>query len=85
MAAGVVDDDRMRNLLGPELESRQACALIARTRLVDPDVEIDAGPRRLVDGRDRRAPVDGGEPAGVAMGQDVEAAALAPRAFFNQP
>ena len=57
-----------------ELPGRQAGALVARPRLVDPDMDRDAGIVRLVDRRQRGAPVDGGEPAGVAMGERVDAA-----------
>ena len=39
MAAGVVGDDRMRNLFAQQFEGREARALVARTRLVDPDMD----------------------------------------------
>ena len=35
-------------------------------------MDRDAGVMRHVDRRQRRAPIDAGEPAGIAMGEDVE-------------
>ncbi len=75
MAAGVVGDHGMRNAFGLQFESGQARALIARPGFIHPDVKIDARAHGLVDRRKRRAPVDGREPAGVAMREDVEPAA----------
>ena len=76
MAAGVVRDDRMRNAFAEQLKRGEARALIARTRLVDPDMDRNALPRGLVDRRERRSPIDGAEPAGVAMGEDVDRSAM---------
>src|SRR5690242_784035 len=60
-----------------ELPRRQAGTLVARPRFVDPDMDRQAGLVRLVDRRKRGAPIDGGEPAGIAMGEGVEALAVA--------
>src|SRR5204862_5611519 len=58
-----------------ELPRGQAGALVARPRLVDPDVDRDAGVVRLVDRRQGGAPVDRRQPARVAMGEGVDAVA----------
>ena len=81
VSAGVVDDQRMRNALLSQFESRERGALVARPSLVDEDMDLESRGLRLVDRRRRRAPVDGGQPAGVAMGEDAHgaAAALVPR------
>ncbi len=47
-------------------------------------MDRDAPFGRLVDGRQRRAPIDGGQPAGIAMGQDIEASRPGGAAFFPQ-
>ena len=73
ITAGVVGDDGVRHAMGPELERRQRRPLIARPGLVDPDVKRDTVVIGAVDRRQRRTPIDGGEPAGVAMGENVDA------------
>ena len=55
-----------------ELEGRQRRPLVARPRLVHPHMQRHAALVRLVDRRQRRAAIDGGEPAGVAVGEDVD-------------
>ena len=55
-----------------EFEGGQRRALIARAGLIDPNVNRNPGIMRVIDRRRRRAPVDTGEPPGVAMGQDVD-------------
>ena len=72
MAAGIVDDDRMGDAVLAEFPCRQRSALVARPRLVDPDMHGNAGIMRLVDGRGGGAPVDGREPAGIAMGENID-------------
>ena len=82
MAAGVVGDHGVRHAVLAELPGGQRGALVARPRLVDPDMDGDARVVRQIDRRGRGAPIDGREPAGVAMGQHVDALAgllLAPR------
>ena len=76
VAAGIVGDHGMRHAVLSEFPGGQAGALIARSRLVDPDVNRNAGIVRLVDRRQRRAPVDGGEPACIAMGEGIDAPAF---------
>ena len=86
MAAGVVGDHRMRHPFAQQFESGEARALIARARLIDPDMDRDSGARRLVNRRQRRPPVDGREPARVAMGEDVHRATGIPVCrCANQP
>ena len=72
MAAGIVDDHRVRHAVAAQLPSGQRGALVARTGLVDPDMHRHPGVARLEDRRQRRAPIDRRQPAGVAMGQYVE-------------
>ena len=72
MAAGIVGDQRVRHAMAGQFPGGEAGALVARPRLVDPDVHRNAGVVRTVDDAERRAPVDAGDPAGVAMGEDVD-------------
>src|SRR5580692_2517306 len=72
LAAGIVDDDRMRDAVLAELPGGQAGALVARTGLVDPDMDRDALIVGAVDRGERGAPVDGGEPPGIAMRHNLD-------------
>ena len=72
VAAGVIDDDGVRYTVPAKLEGRERGALIARARFIDPNVDFDAFVVRLIDRRCRGAPVDAGDPAGVAMRQDID-------------
>ncbi len=84
MAAGVVGDDGVRHAVLAEFERGQRRALIARSRLVDEDVHRHAAIMRHVDRRRRRAPIDGRQPSGVAMGQDVDRASALAMDRFDQ-
>ena len=70
--ARVVDDHRVRDAVRAQLPRRQRGALVARPRLVDPDVNRDARVVRRVDTRQRRPPVDRRQPAGVAVGEHLD-------------
>ena len=59
-----------------KLERGERGALVAWPRLIHPDMNRDLSVVRLVDRGQRRAPIDSGEPARVAMGEHVHAAAL---------
>ena len=72
MPAGIVGDQRMRHAMRAKLERRERSALVARPRLVHPHMDFDALVMRAIDRRKRRAPVDASEPAGIAMGEDVD-------------
>ena len=72
MAAGIVDDQRVRHAVAGHLPGGELGTLVARPRLVDIDVDRNAGFRRQIDRRGRGAVVDGRQPAGVAVGQDVD-------------
>ena len=87
VAAGIVDDDRVRDAVLAELPGGEAGALVARPGLVDPDMDRDAVVMGAIDRRQRGAPIDGREPAGVAMGQDLDrrSVALAPPGLGDQP
>ena len=70
--AGVVDDDGVGDRFAAELVGGQRGALVAGAGLIDPDMNIEASAVGLVDRRKGRAPVDGGQPTGIAVGEDVE-------------
>ncbi len=72
VAAGIVGDHGMRHAVAAEFIGRQGRALVAGPRLVDPDMDRDAGVVRDIDRGQRRTPVDGGKPARIAVGQDVD-------------
>ena len=72
MAADIVGDHRMRHAVLAELEGGQRGALVARPGLVDPDMDRDAGIVRGVDRRGGGAPIDGRQPTGVAMGENID-------------
>src|SRR5690606_18732626 len=65
VAADVVGDYRMGHAVAAELPGGQRGALVARPRLVDPDVDRDALLEGHVQGCGRRAPVHRGQPAGI--------------------
>ena len=79
MAAGVVGDQRERHAVLAEFEGGERGALIARPRLVDIDMHRHAAVMGEIDRRRRGAPIDGREPAGVAMGQHVDRASACAR------
>ncbi len=87
MTAGIVRDHRMRHAVPAELPRGERRALIARPRFVGIDMQRDALVMREIDGRRRRAPVHRCQPAGVAMGQHVDALAgfLARGDVLDQP
>jgi len=76
MAAGIVGDDGMRHTMRTQLERSQRRALIAWARFIDPDMERQSCVMGHVDRRKRSPPIDARKPAGVAMGEDVEAFTL---------
>jgi len=71
MAARVVDDDGVGDSVFSELEGCQARPLVARPRFVHPDMDGEACVVGFVDGGEGCSPVDRREPAGVAMGEDL--------------
>ena len=71
--AGIVGDEGVGHAVAGKLP-RGEQSLVARARLVHPDVDGNALVVRHEDGGRDRAPVDGGHPAGVAVGEDVDAA-----------
>ena len=72
MAAGIVGHDGVRHAVILQLPGGQRGALVARPRLVDPDMDRQALVMGAIDRRRGRAPIDRGKPAGIAMGQDVD-------------
>ena len=87
MAAGIVGDHRMRDPVIEQFPGGQAGALVARSGLIDPDMNRNALVVGDVDRRKSGAPIDGRQPAGVAMGQQIDlcAAILSFPDFGNQP
>jgi len=69
---GIVDDDRVRDPVLAELPSGKAGALIARPRLVDPDMDWDAILMSTIDRGEGCTPIDGGEPAGITVSKDLD-------------
>src|SRR3546814_10859898 len=62
----------MQHAMFGQFERGQRRALVARARLVHPDVERNACVMRQIERRKRGPIVDRREPARVAMGQDIE-------------
>src|SRR6516164_5552206 len=62
VAGGVVDDDRVRDTMLGELPGGEPGALVARPRLVDPNMNRNAVVMRAVDRSERGSPIDGGQP-----------------------
>ena len=85
MAAGVIDDVLMRHAMAGQFPGGQG-ALIAGASLVDPNMQRDAGVGGLINRAGGGAPIDGGDPAGVTMGQDAHrfAGRLGVRDFSDQ-
>ena len=69
MPARIVADNRVRHPVLTELPRSQRRTLIARPRLVDPDMHRHTGIVRGIDRRERGPPIDRREPPGVAMRQ----------------
>ena len=65
----------MRDAVVQQFPGGQAGALIARPGLIDPDMDCDPLVMGQVDRRQCRAPIDGRQPAGVAMGQQIDRSA----------
>ena len=65
----------MGNAVPAELPGGQRGPLVARPRFIDPHMQRHPLVVAQVDGRGCRAPVHGGEPAGVAVGEHVDGCA----------
>jgi hypothetical protein len=65
-------DNRVGDAVLAEFPSGKAGALIARPGLVDPHMDRNAFVMRAVDRGEGGAPVDGGEPAGIAMRHNLD-------------
>ena len=71
VATGIVHNQMVRNAMGVHLPACQQGALIARAGLINPDMDRYARLNRVIHRRGRRAPIHRGQPARVAMGQDI--------------
>src|SRR5262249_37660184 len=74
MPAQIVRDDRVRYAVRAELESCQRGTLVAWAGFIDPDVQRHSRIVRHVDRRERRAPINTGEPTSVTVREDVQPA-----------
>ena len=63
-----IDQDRRRQATRPQFARKGAFLVDQNFQVVD----VDAGVVRHVDGRQGGAPVHRGQPAGVAMGQQID-------------
>ncbi len=77
MAAGVIDDQVMRDAVAVQLPRGQLRALVAGAGFIDKDMHRDACSVGVVDRAGRGAPVHGRKPPCVAMGQNVDRPRLA--------
>ena len=67
MPAEIIRNHCMRHAMRSELEGRESCPLVARTGLIDPDVDRDTGVVRGINRRRCRTVIDKGQPTGIAM------------------
>ena len=72
MAAGIVGQDGVLDAMAAQLEGGERSALVARPRLVHPDMQRNARIMRQIDRRQRGAVIHRRQPAGIAMGEDVD-------------
>ncbi len=72
MAAGIVGQDGVVDAMAAQFKGGQRGALVAGTGLIDPDMEGNAGVMRQIDRRQGGAVIHRRQPAGIAMGEDVE-------------
>src|ERR1700730_3963040 len=72
MAAGIVRNHGLPHAAMRRLPGRERSALVTRTGLVDPDMDLQAAVVRQINRRGGRSPVDRGEPAGIAVREDVD-------------
>src|SRR5277367_2440014 len=72
MSTGVVGNQGVWNAVMPQFPCRQRGSLVAGPRLVDPDVDRDSRIESLVNRCECGPPIDGRQPSGIAMGQDLK-------------
>ena len=72
MPARIVRDQRVGHAVPGEFPRREACTLVTGTGFVDPHMHGKARVVRRVHGRQGRPVVHEGQPARVAMRQDVD-------------
>ena len=72
MTAGVVSDNGVVDAVFAKLPGRQTGSLVERPGFIHPDVNIDAFVKGGIDRGGGRAVLDTGQPAGVAVGQDMD-------------
>jgi len=72
MPACIVNDQSVRNLMLGKFPGREMRPLITWSCLVHPNMEINPSFVGLVDRRDCSAPVNGRQPSGIAMRENVQ-------------
>ena len=72
MAAGIVGEDGVRHAMAAQFKRGQRSALVARAGFIHPDMQRDAGVMRQIDRRQGGAVIHRRQPAGIAMGEDVD-------------
>ena len=77
VTAGVVHDHGVGHPFLAQFVGGEAGALVAGAGFIHPHMDLQAGAVGLVNGRESRAPVHRGQPAGIAVGEHVEGLPLA--------
>ncbi len=72
MAAGIVGQDGVGHAMAAQFEGGERRALVARPCLVHPHMQGDACVMRQVDRRQGGAVIHRRQPAGIAMGEDID-------------
>ena len=70
MATGIVGQDGMGHAMAAQLEGSQGSALVARARLVHPDMQVNARIMGQIDGGERGAVIHRRQPARQELDRD---------------
>jgi len=76
MTTGVIRHDGVFDAVLAQLPCREPGTLIQGTCFVNPDMHVDPFIKRRIDGRGGRAVFNAGQPAGIAMGKDMNGVSL---------
>ena len=68
----VIDDHGVRHTLTRQLIGRERCPLIARPGLIHPNMNVQPGAMGLINRCQRRSPVNGRQPARIAVGEHLK-------------
>ena len=72
VTAGIINNHMMRHAVLAQLPGGQKRTLVARPGFIDPDMDVQPGIKGLVNRRRGSAPINRGEPTGIAMGQNID-------------